>query len=105
MNGMNNVTGQALTGMDHIIQSIRDILTTPIGTRLMRPNYGSRIFEYIDAPMTDETKIQMIAATAEAIGKWEPRVEVKRVQVEPTASGRMTIKIELSNNENIAVSI
>jgi len=34
--GMNRETGGALTDLDHIRQSVRDILLTPVGTRLMR---------------------------------------------------------------------
>ena len=42
MNGINATTGAALSGMDHLRQSIRDILTTRVGTRVMRRAYGSR---------------------------------------------------------------
>ncbi|NBO96416.1 MAG: phage baseplate protein, partial [Betaproteobacteria bacterium] len=41
MLGINAQTGQPLAGIDHLRQSIRDILTTRIGTRVMRRDYGS----------------------------------------------------------------
>lgn len=41
--GMNRETGKALTGIEHIQQSIRDILVTPIGSRVMRRKYGSAL--------------------------------------------------------------
>jgi phage baseplate assembly protein W len=43
MIGLNAANGQALSGLDHLRQSIRDILTTRIGTRVMRRDYGSRL--------------------------------------------------------------
>ena len=43
LSGMDASTGQPLTGSAHLVQSIRDILTTPIGSRVMRRDYGSRL--------------------------------------------------------------
>lgn len=45
MPGMHTATGRALFGLAHIRQSITGILTTPIGSRLMRRRYGSEVTE------------------------------------------------------------
>lgn len=82
MIGISNQTGQALGGMDHLKQSVKDILTTPLGTRVMRREYGSRLFDLIDAPMNNSTIIDIVSATSEALAKWEPRILVERVQVD-----------------------
>jgi phage baseplate assembly protein W len=82
MIGISNQTGQALGGMDHLKQSVKDILTTPLGTRVMRREYGSRLFDLIDAPMNSSTIIDIVSATSEALAKWEPRILVERVQVD-----------------------
>ncbi|HCF6085938.1 TPA: phage baseplate protein, partial [Pseudomonas aeruginosa] len=37
MIGLDRRTGQPLSGVAHLKQSIEDILTTPLGTRRMRP--------------------------------------------------------------------
>lgn len=79
MMGMDARTGQALSGDAHLAQSIADILTTPIGTRLMRRSYGSRLPDLIDAPANAATRVQLYAATATALLRWEPRLTVKRV--------------------------
>ena len=55
MMGMNAATGRALSGLDHIRQSIAEILTTPIGSRLMRRRYGSEVPELIDQPLNSAT--------------------------------------------------
>lgn len=86
MNGINSNTGKRLGGIDHLRQSIRDILTTPIGSRVMRRAYGSRLFELIDAPLNRNTLLDLYAATAEALDLWEPRfqlVSCKAVSAEP----------------------
>ncbi len=39
--------------------SIRDILSTPIGSRVMLPEYGSRLFELIDRRGNDEVRADL----------------------------------------------
>lgn len=48
MLGINAQTGQPLSGIDHLRQSIRDILTTRSGMRVMRRDYGSRLPALVD---------------------------------------------------------
>ena len=58
--GMNAETGRELTGLEHLKQSIADILNTPIGSRVMRRDYGSRLFELIDAPINRSTVVDIV---------------------------------------------
>lgn len=67
--------------LDHIRQSVQDILTTPIGTRIMRREYGSLIFQLIDGPFDDILQMQLYAAVATAIIRWEPRVSLHSVSL------------------------
>ena len=41
--GMNRETGKLVDNTEHLKQSIRDILSTRIGTRVMLREYGSNI--------------------------------------------------------------
>jgi phage baseplate assembly protein W len=80
--------------MDHLKQSIRDILTTPLGTRVMRREYGSRLFELIDAPINAATIIDIVSATSDALAKWEPRIVVERVQIDDAnETGKLALTI------------
>lgn len=90
---MSRDTGATLDGIAHLRQSITDILTTPIGSRVMRRDYGSRLFELVDAPMNRGTLVAIYAATAEAIAKWEPRFVVKHVKATNAAAGRVTLSL------------
>ena len=94
MIGMNASTGAALDDMAHLRQSIRDILTTPIGSRVMRREYGSKIYRLIDAPMNRSTLLAIYAATADAIHKWEPRLRLSKMRIVSAAPG--TIEIDLT---------
>ncbi|WP_254683442.1 GPW/gp25 family protein [Phaeobacter piscinae] len=93
MNGINASTGKPLSGLAHLRQSVRDILTTPIGTRVMRRDYGSRLYRLVDAPMNDATRLDMMAATYEAIETWEPRLELDTVAVEMPEPGSVVISV------------
>lgn len=93
MFGISATTGRKLGGIDHLRQSIRDILTTPIGSRVMRRDYGSRLFELIDTPYSSATKLAIIAATAEALMTWEPRIEVEDITLRSYNPGHIIIDL------------
>lgn len=79
MIGMDASTGQRLEGDAHLAQSIGDILTTPIGSRVLRRDYGSALFELIDQPMNALGRLRVFAAVADALRRWEPRLRITRV--------------------------
>jgi len=84
---MSRVTGKPLDGDAHLAQSIGDLLTTPLGTRVMRRDYGSALLDLIDAPLNAATRIRLYAATALAILRWEPRLSLTRVAIEAGPAG------------------
>lgn len=79
--GLSRLTGALLTDWGHVAQSIAVILTTPIGSRVMRREFGSEIPNLIDRPMTDRVIIAIYAATANALARWEPRFKLTSCQV------------------------
>lgn len=92
--GMNTATGRALDDLDHIRQSIRDILTTRVGSRVMRRDYGSIIPELIDQPANALNRLRLSAATVGAIARWEPRVRITRVAFDFDSAGRAVVDME-----------
>jgi uncharacterized protein len=93
MLGMNRETGAPLDGIAHLKQSIRDILTTRVGTRVMRRDYGSELPALVDRPMNEELTVDLYAATAGALENWEPRVRLEAVQVTVAAPGRIELSL------------
>ena len=85
--GMSRTDGTLLTNDEHLRQSIHDILTTPLGTRLMRREYGSLLPFLIDSPANDATRLRLMAATATALIRWEPRIKVSKVTLAIIADG------------------
>jgi phage baseplate assembly protein W len=105
--GMCRNTGKLLSELAHLKQSIIDILTTPIGSRVMRRDYGSRLFELVDQPINDRLKVQIYSATAEALGKLEPRFRCKKVSVTSVIPGKIELLLEgeyLPNGQQIKLS-
>lgn len=91
---MNRRNGSTLTTREHIAQSIEDILTTRIGTRIARREYGSLLPELIDQPLNETTCLRLYAATAMALLRWEPRINLIRVQLNiPDLTGRAELDI------------
>ena len=94
MFGINAQTSQLLAGIDHLRQSIRDILTTRIGTRVMRRDYGSRLPALVDNPMPPRLAMDLYSATAEAVARWEPRFKLTRVRIAKAEVGQVVLDLE-----------
>ncbi|HEY1843647.1 MAG TPA: GPW/gp25 family protein [Buttiauxella sp.] len=91
--GMNRVTGLSLSDAEHISQSVRDILITPIGSRVMRRDYGSLLSALIDMPDNPALRLQIMAACYMAILKWEPRIRLTAISFESTKAGELYVDI------------
>ncbi|WP_454719324.1 GPW/gp25 family protein [Citrobacter freundii] len=101
MNGVNCRTGKRLSGVAHLRQSVSDILNTPIGSRVLVRDYGSRLFELVDSPRDDLLRLRVIAATATALARWEPRLRVSKVTVTfPPDEAGCVVDIAGMNLEN-----
>jgi phage baseplate assembly protein W len=84
MIGMNARTGRAIASQAHIEQSAADILFTPLGTRVMRRDYGSLLPELIDGPVNPLMRMRVMAASVMALARWEPRIQVNQVDFAST---------------------
>lgn len=93
--GFNRADGAVLRDFDHVRQSIGVILTTPIGTRVMRREFGSEVFDLIDRPMTSQVILALYAAAATAIARWEPRYALTGCQL-VTAEATGAISFEFN---------
>ncbi|WP_284258722.1 GPW/gp25 family protein [Klebsiella pneumoniae] len=91
--GMNRLTGESISDVDHISQSIGDILRTPVGSRVMRREYGSLLSEMIDQPQTPALELQIMAACYMAILKWEPRVKLTSITTTRQFDGQMVVDV------------
>lgn len=92
--GMSATSGRKLDDLAHIRQSIRDILTTPVGSRVMRRNYGSLAPLLIDQPLNGATRLRVMSAAVTALVRWEPRVRITSTTVELGEAGELYVAVE-----------
>lgn len=93
MRGMDARTGKAIAGLDHLRQSIRMIVLTPKGTRVMLRTFGSRLLQLTDRPMDSAGQLDLIAATAEAVMTWESRLAPTEVTMTVGGDGASTVSL------------
>ena len=95
---MDRTTGKAIGELAHLRQSVGDILTTPIGSRVMRHEYGSQVPMLVDQPDNLVTELRLLSAAASALMRWEPRLLVRRIQLrrDTDHANRGTLHIDAS---------
>lgn len=105
--GMSRDSGQTLGDIEHIRQSVRDILITPVGSRVMRRDYGSLLSALIDQPQNPAVKLQVMAACYMALLRWEPRITLTAINLTSTFDGKLAVDITgvLADSNAISLSV
>jgi phage baseplate assembly protein W len=95
----------ALTnGAGDLDQSIRVILMTAPGERVMRPQFGCRIWDLLFEPVTANLLGLIAQAVRDAVAQWEPRVVLESVTpaVDPDDNAliriAMTYRVQSTND-------
>lgn len=92
MHSMDMHSGAPLAIAADIAQSVTKILTTPIGTRVMRRRFGSVLFDLVDSPGNATGALRLVAAAADAIERWEKRIRLDSASVSVTGDGRAILR-------------
>jgi phage baseplate assembly protein W len=95
---IDGMTGRtALSSNDQDIEeSIRIILFTAKGERIMRPEFGCGIHDFVFSSMNTTTLGLAESSIREALIRWEPRIEVLDVSAvqDNEYPGRLMIRIQ-----------
>ena len=94
MAGMDRHTGKPLSGWAHVAQSIGVILTTFVGERVMRRDFGSDVPAALFKPTDDHNLILTFGAVAEAIEEWEPRFTLTHLAASGGADGHVNLRLD-----------
>ena len=70
-------------GPENIRESIRIILTTEPGERLLLPAFGDGLQRFLFEPNTVTTHRRIEETVLQSLDRWEPRIKVNEVSVEP----------------------
>jgi hypothetical protein len=100
-------TGRLATveGDDAVRQAILLLLTTRPGERVMRPTYGSMLHRLVFAPNDATTAGLAIHYVRQALARWEPRVEVLRVDAGADADDPEQLVVELTYRVRASQSV
>lgn len=71
-------------GIDDIHLCIANILSSPKGTDILRPEFGSDHFQYIDMP-EDVAIPNFVREITQALQRWEKRINIDEVLVDGIA--------------------
>lgn len=88
-----------------IKEAIWIILSTAKGERVMRPDFGCGIHDFVFASINTSTIGLVESSVREGLTRWEPRIELKDVNVstERANEGQLLIsigyKVRATNNE------
>ena len=95
--GVDHTGSISLTsGPEDLDRSIRVVLATAPGERLMRKDFGCRIWELLFEPVNANTLGLMAQAVREAVAQWEPRVDLEDVEVMPDSDDAALVRIKVS---------
>jgi phage baseplate assembly protein W len=88
--------GIALARRDQELeQAMRLILATYPGERPMRPDFGSRLRDFVFRSATIDTAAELSQEVENALLRWEPRVVVEYVEVTVDAEERNRLYIDV----------
>jgi uncharacterized protein len=82
-------------GPDSLERSMRIVLLTAPGERLMRPQFGCRIWDLLFEPITPNLLGLLAEAVRDALAQWEPRVEVEEVLPTPDPNDDGLVQIQV----------
>lgn len=80
--GINRETGRLLQGWDHCVQSIAVVLTTRVGSRVMRRAFGSDLKALQDRNPDPATMMMVYSAIVAALRRWEPGFRLTQIGVD-----------------------
>jgi phage baseplate assembly protein W len=85
-----------VSGEENIERSVRLILGTAKGERVMRPEFGCDIHDQVYASLSQGTLNRIEESVRRALVRWEPRIDVERVEAEPDTESPGKLLIEIS---------
>jgi phage baseplate assembly protein W len=85
-----------VTDEREIAEAIRIILGTSVGERPMRPEFGSRIYEFVFDEADAATASRLAFAVREALERWEPRIDLDAVDVTVDDVNRNLLYIDIN---------
>jgi len=82
-------------GIDNVERSVRIILGTAKGERVMRPEFGCEIHDQVFSSLSPATLNRIEESVRSALVRWEPRIDVESVSAAPDSSNPNKVLIDI----------
>jgi phage baseplate assembly protein W len=84
-----------VAGDENVEQSVRTLLLTAIGERVMRPGFGTRARSSVFMPGSVQNLRLLEVSIREALVEFEPRVDVEAVRAEENPQERSRVDVNV----------
>jgi phage baseplate assembly protein W len=93
-----------VSGEQSVAEAIWIVLGTPLRSRIMEPEFGCAVHDYVFAPNTSNTRALIGQAVQKALLRWEPRIDVLDVRTEshPESPNMLLIHVDYRIRANNA---
>lgn len=91
---MSRQSGVGLTELEHIKQSLEDLISTPIGSRIMRRDYGTQVANLLDQPTSEALYLKCYSTIYSAILRWEPRIDITKLNISEFNGSQTVLDLE-----------
>ena len=83
------------SGPDRIQDAIWIILATSPGERLMRPDFGAGIKDYVFESNSEMLRARLVQVISQALTKWEPRIELVSVRAQTSPEQETLVLVSI----------
>lgn len=83
------------SGPERVQQAIWLVLSTSLGERIMRPEFGAGAQDYVFQSNSSVTRSTLANAVKKALVKWEPRIDVQSIRVDPAPDSDSKVLISI----------
>lgn len=84
------------TGPDRIKAAIWIILATSLGERLMLPDFGAGMKDYVFESNSAVIRAKLENAAKQALLRWEPRIQVVSIKASPSPIQKSQVLLQIS---------
>lgn len=87
-------------GFPSLTRSVREMVVVILSTRpseqLMRPSFGAGLENLLNEPNTVTTRKRIHDLVEESLGRWEPRIDVDAIAVDPVDGDPGAVRVEIA---------
>ena len=84
-----------VSGDENVEQSLKILLLTNLGQRVMRPDFGSKALSLVFAPGSLQHLGLLETTIREAVRDWEPRVDLEEVRAEADIDDETRVTVQI----------